>query len=268
MVEVSPLEKILNNPGLVHLAENIFSNLDNEKLDASGQINQSSKQILAKPIFWLRKFTALSKENQKDWMNFLQQVKNTDIEKYIITYLKWNLKKEASADLPCYSTPAVQDDFKKKILKICAKGESSDEDIEIVKILAPLTDNPNAPNKDGNTPIHYAAYYGHTEIVKILAPLTDNPNAPYKDGATPIYWAVRNGHTEIVQILAPLAGNPNAPDEDGNTPIHLAAQRENARIVKILALLTDNPNVPNKSGKTPCSFTKNAEIRGILYSKT
>ena len=181
MVEVSPLEKILNNPGLVHLAENIFSNLDNEKLDACGQINQSSKQILANPIFWLRKFTALSKENQKDWMNFLQQVKNTDIEKYIITYLKWNLKKEASADLPYYSNPAVQDDFKKKICKICAKGESSDEDIEIVKILAPLTDNPNAPNKDGNTPVSIAVHYGYTEILKILAPLTNNPNAHGSD---------------------------------------------------------------------------------------
>ena len=36
--------------------------------------------------------------------------------------------------------------------------------------------NPNAPNKLGDTPIHCAAYYGHTEIVKILAPLTDNSN--------------------------------------------------------------------------------------------
>ena len=77
-----------------------------------------------------------------------------------------------------------------------------------------------------------------------------------------------NEDSELVKILAPLTDNPNAPDEDGNTPIHLAAQRENARIVKILASLTDNPNVPNKSGKTPCSLTKNAEIRGILYSKT
>ena len=42
--------------------------------------------------------------------------------------------------------------------------------------------NPNAPNKLGDTPIHCAAYYGHTEIVKILAPLTDNSNAPYEIG--------------------------------------------------------------------------------------
>ena len=31
---------------------------------------------------------------------------------------------------------------------------------EIVKILATLTDNPNAPNRYGNTPSYWAAYNG------------------------------------------------------------------------------------------------------------
>ena len=51
--------------------------------------------------------------------------------------------------------------------------------------MAPLTDNPNAPNIFGETPIYEAACNGHTEIVKFLAPLTDNPNAPNKNGKTP-----------------------------------------------------------------------------------
>ena len=65
----------------------------------------------------------------------------------------------------------------------------------------PLTDNPNAPDKSGKTPIYWATCYGHTEIVQILAPLTDTPNAPDEDGFTPIYWAAQNGHTEMVNIL-------------------------------------------------------------------
>ena len=43
-------------------------------------------------------------------------------------------------------------------------------------ILAYLTDNPNTPDNDKDTPINEAAHKGHTEIIKILAPLTDNPN--------------------------------------------------------------------------------------------
>ena len=57
-----------------------------------------------------------------------------------------------------------------------------------------LTENPNAPNIYGRTPIHEAARWSHIsfsnswkyrEIVKILAPLTDHPNAPDNDGNTP-----------------------------------------------------------------------------------
>ena len=51
------------------------------------------------------------------------------------------------------------------------------------------------------TPIHMAVCRGHTEIFKILAPLTDNPNAPDKYGQTPSYWASRYGHKEIVKFL-------------------------------------------------------------------
>ena len=50
---------------------------------------------------------------------------------------------------------------------------------------------------------------GHTEIVKILVPLTNNPNAPNHYGSTPIYWAAMLVHTEIVKILAPFVDNPH-----------------------------------------------------------
>ena len=50
------------------------------------------------------------------------------------------------------------------------------------------------------TPIHHAAQNGHTEMVKILAPLTENPNALDGFGLTPIHHAASYGHTEIVKI--------------------------------------------------------------------
>ena len=63
--EVSPMEKILNNPGLVHLAENIFGNLADEDADVCRHINRSSKQILDNPMFWLRKFRSISRRRTK-----------------------------------------------------------------------------------------------------------------------------------------------------------------------------------------------------------
>ena len=45
---VSPLEKILKNPGLVHLAENIFDNLCHEDMEVYRDINQSLREIFDK----------------------------------------------------------------------------------------------------------------------------------------------------------------------------------------------------------------------------
>ena len=132
--EASPLEKILNNPGLVHLAEKIFGNLADEDVEVYRNINQSSKKILDNLMFWLRKFGRLSKENQKDWIKVLQSVKTSKKEKAIFSHLQWKLKKEG-VGLPCYSTPEVQDDFVKKIWKSCYKIQASDEQvIQSVKI--------------------------------------------------------------------------------------------------------------------------------------
>ena len=89
---VSPLEKILNNPGLAHLAENIFGNLTDEDTDICQHINLSAKQILDNPMFWLKKFKSISKANQKDWINVIQSVKNFGKIKAIVSYFQWNLK--------------------------------------------------------------------------------------------------------------------------------------------------------------------------------
>ena len=157
------MENIIRNPGLQHLVEKIFWNLDVEDLKICANINQSCKQILAEPKLWLKKFVSLSKKNQKDWIKVIKKVKNSDKRNAIISYLQWNLKKGA-VDLPIYSSRSVQNALRKEIFKCCKMKDASDEIIETVKILAPLTKNPNAPNEDKDTPIHNAAFYGHIEV--------------------------------------------------------------------------------------------------------
>ena len=164
-----------SNSSLQHLAEKVLWNLEMEDLKICAQINQFCKQILKNPIFCLSKFEHLSKNNKQDWIKAIQSVENSDKGIAIISYLKWN---NFCTNPPCYSSLTVQDDFRKKIWKCCEKSqwelreESSDENTKIVKILAPLTDNPNDPDDEyGSTPFYWAAVNGHTEIVKILGPL-------------------------------------------------------------------------------------------------
>ena len=68
--------------------------------------------------------------------------------------------------LPRYTEIVVQDNFRQKIYHAVHKG-----DINVVTILAPLTENPNAPGEDGMTPIYWEMRQRQFEIVKILAPL-------------------------------------------------------------------------------------------------
>ena len=83
-------------------------------------------------------------------------------------------------------------------------------------------------------PIHRTAHAqdGYTEIVKILATLTDNPNAPDKWGYTPIYKAAKYGRKEVVKMLAHLTNNPNAPNNNGETPSSVAKNVEIRKIIE------------------------------------
>ena len=107
-----------------------------------------------------------SKENQKQWIEDIQLVKNSEKEEHIVSYLKWKLKNGGIFDVPFYTNPVVQDDFKNQIWKSCNNSYFylnriiRNENTELVKILAPLTDNVSAPDENGCTPIYWAACRG------------------------------------------------------------------------------------------------------------
>ena len=62
-------------------------------------------------------------------------------------------------------------------------------------------DNPNAPDDKGWSPMHWIAGNGYTEIFKFLAPLTDNPNPPNKFGRTPYAVAGSMTKKDIQKLL-------------------------------------------------------------------
>ncbi len=68
-----------------------------------------------------------------------------------------------------------------------------------------FTDDPNIPDQNGSTPIHSAAKNGHIDVLKVLAPLTKNPNRGTVHGKflgeTPIQTAQRTGHHEFSRML-------------------------------------------------------------------
>ena len=103
------MENILKNPGLQHLAENIFLQLSYVDLEKCGLVNQASKKILENEnsIFWHKKlirqaglFSKNSKKTQSVWAEIIKQAKGSDKEKYMCKYLSLfeHLLKDGTSD--------------------------------------------------------------------------------------------------------------------------------------------------------------------------
>ena len=99
------LEKMINNPGLHHIVEEIFLNLDFKSIVASKLVNKSFQDIVENPFFWLKKWRlrlGLSKENHKDWINTIKITKNTDLRKIIVRYVQYIIEFGHFVDVPCF----------------------------------------------------------------------------------------------------------------------------------------------------------------------
>ena len=246
------LEEIINSPGLQHIAEEIILNLDYNDIMTCKLVNNSCKNVLNKPMFWLKKWKSrgLSKENYKDWVNAIQIAnnrttkwsRNGTLEKKIQDYIEMIIKIGHFVDVPCFIDGKIVSEF--------AYGFSFDQAFKKnnAGILQLLAVNPNASiNQEGFyfAPIIEAAHHGHLNVIKILAPLTKNPHSPTRTIFTAIHAAAREGHADIIKYLAPLTENPNAQETlSGKTPIYLAAIYGNLECIKALVPFGKNINTP------------------------
>jgi len=59
----------------------------------------------------------------------------------------------------------------------------------------------DAANAIGQTPLHFAAMWGHAHAVLALLDAGCNVNIENDDGQTPLYFAVRKGQVEVIRVL-------------------------------------------------------------------
>ena len=87
---ITNMDLITRTPGLHHIAEQIFSNLDRNSLLECQEVNEQWGSILRNPWFWFRrmeKHTNLSEEHQKEWRDFCEKLSKINSERSFLQLL-------------------------------------------------------------------------------------------------------------------------------------------------------------------------------------
>ncbi|KAK6525995.1 hypothetical protein TWF281_011036 [Arthrobotrys megalospora] len=138
-------------------------------------------------------------------------------------------------------TELIISDFLKndKRLSLCSRA--------INDIFEPY-DNFRTLRLTGMTGMHIAAYFGLREYITQLLREGANPESEDKEGRTPLLWAAERGHIDVVKLL--LCEGADLEARDGKwrqTPLSWAAERGNIDIVRLL--LCEGADLEGKDGE-------------------
>lgn len=136
----------------------------------------------------------------------------------------------------------------------------------------------NARDKDGSTLLHAAAYWGARTNCQELLDMGTDPNVTNKEGWTPLHYAAifnlcqmddaigdrtfQGQKVDTIRLLVARGADVNARDAEGNTPLHWGAtsltmwpgysdtNRTALEICRILIGGNANVNATNHEGQT------------------
>jgi len=143
------------------------------------------------------------------------------------------------------------------IFEACAAGEV--ERAERLVETAAVNDY----SADGWTPLHLAAFFGHTKIAELLLAHDADVAAHSRNanGNTPLHAALAGNHKFVAGLLIGAGADVNAADAQGWRPLHLAAANNNLDALKALIAQGADVAASNNEGKTALSLAQEKNHR-------
>jgi len=135
---------------------------------------------------------------------------------------------------------------------------------EIAKILIENGAELNIKGKYSDTPLGYAAMYGHLELVRLLLDSGADVNMKGGYGRTPLHYASTpsdwsEDYLEIVKLLLERGADPNLKQSGGDNALLEALWRENLDLEIIKLLIKHGTNLEEEGAYSSTALSRAAE---------
>ncbi|RVX05192.1 Protein S-acyltransferase 24 [Vitis vinifera] len=96
--------------------------------------------------------------------------------------------------------------------------------------------DPDVPDNDGRSPLHWAAYKGFADCIRLLLFLDAYRGRQDKEGCTPLHWAAIRGNLEACTVLVQAGKKEDLmmTDNTGLTPAQLASDKNHRQVAFFL----------------------------------
>ncbi|KAI4344211.1 hypothetical protein L6164_011462 [Bauhinia variegata] len=140
--------------------------------------------------------------------------------------------------------------------------------IQVSEVLLQEGARVNAADMHGYQTTHVAAQFGQTAFLyHIVSKWNADPDVPDNDGRTPLHWAAYKGFADCIRLLLFLDAYRGRQDKEGCTPLHWAAIKGNLEACTVLVqagkkedlMMTDN------TGLTPAQLASDKNHRQVAF---
>ncbi|CAN6163315.1 unnamed protein product [Urochloa humidicola] len=140
--------------------------------------------------------------------------------------------------------------------------------IQVAELLLKEGAKVDAADLYGYQATHVAAQYGQTAFIyHIVAKWNADPDVPDNDGRSPLHWAAYKGFADSIRLLLFLDAYRGRQDKEGCTPLHWAAIRGNLEACTVLVQVgkKDDLMVKDKTGLTPAQLAADKNHRQVAF---
>ncbi|XP_078443252.1 ankyrin repeat family protein with DHHC zinc finger domain-containing protein [Wolffia australiana] len=140
--------------------------------------------------------------------------------------------------------------------------------IQVAELLLKEGAKVNASDSYGYQSTHVAAQYGQTALLYLLVTKWNaDPDVPDNDGRSPLHWAAYKGFADCVRLLLFLDAYRGRQDKEGCTPLHWAAIKGNLEACTVLvqAGKKEDLTMTDKTGLTPAQLASEKNHRQVAF---